>query len=207
VPAIYITVLHDPAIAFGNTTTLELMAHPHATYGGITEAELDRNTGIMKDQLQPPTAIEVLFVQIEAGVAFALSGDDPKSEPVILQMAYNNNAKTGRFDTACHDWRNMPPVDTSWGAFKMHFKTADKDLRLLSTTGSSGYHGAAHIPTNTDTVLLAAMHTKFMAAEDALDAALTHHNITLTASVTTSATNVSGMTPTTSAPPANSARS
>jgi hypothetical protein len=83
-PAIYITALRGPVITFGNTTTLELLAHLHDTYGGTTEAELDRNTDTVKAQWQPPTAIEVVFLQIEDGVDFVLAGDNPKSEPVIL---------------------------------------------------------------------------------------------------------------------------
>jgi hypothetical protein len=76
VPVIYIVVLSNPIVTFGNTTTLELPNHLHDTYGGITEAKLDRNTETMKDQLKPPTSIEVLFLQIEDGVAFALAGED-----------------------------------------------------------------------------------------------------------------------------------
>jgi hypothetical protein len=87
VPVIYLAALHDPVIAFGNTTPLQLIDHLHGQYGWITEAELDNNTEQMKQrQWQPPTVIEVLFLQIENGIAFALAGDDPKSEPVILPM-------------------------------------------------------------------------------------------------------------------------
>jgi hypothetical protein len=53
-------------------------------HGCITEAELDRNNDTVKTQRQPPTVIEVLYLQIKDGVYFALAGDDPKSEPVIL---------------------------------------------------------------------------------------------------------------------------
>jgi hypothetical protein len=61
VSTIYIAALRDPVTMFGNTTTMELLAHLHDTYGGIPEAELDRNTNTMKAQWQPPTAIEVLY--------------------------------------------------------------------------------------------------------------------------------------------------
>jgi hypothetical protein len=50
VPILYTTALHDPVITFGNTMTLELLTHPHDTYGGIPEAELDRNTDTIQDQ-------------------------------------------------------------------------------------------------------------------------------------------------------------
>jgi hypothetical protein len=206
VPTIYIAALHDPVITFGNTTSLELLTHLHDTYGGITEAYLDRNTDTINAQWRPPTSIEVLFMHIEDGVTFAMAGDNPKSVPVILQMAYNNVAKTGRFDMTCHECRNMPPADKSWEVFNTHFKTADKELRFRATTGSSGCHGAAHMTTNAGTSLSAVMQAKLLAAEDALAVALAHHNIIPTTSITTAASNVFVMTPTTAAPSASSAR-
>jgi hypothetical protein len=80
------------------------------------------------------------------------------------------------------------------------FKTANKDLRFLATTGSMGYHGAAHMTTNADTSLLAAMQAKLSATEDDYATALTHHKIPPTASVATTASNVSVKMPITSAP-------
>jgi hypothetical protein len=47
---IYMAALHDPGIAFGNTTTLEVLARLHDTDEGITEAKLDSNTDTMKAQ-------------------------------------------------------------------------------------------------------------------------------------------------------------
>jgi hypothetical protein len=79
-------------------------------------------------------------------------------------------------------------------------------LATLATTGSSGYHGASHMATNTVACLLVVMQAKLLAAEDVVDVALTHHNITPTTSVTTTALNISFMIPTPSAPSASSTR-
>jgi hypothetical protein len=120
-------------------------------------------------------------------------------------MAYNNIVKTDHFDTTCLEWRNTPPAEKSWDLFKTHFKTAGKDLCFLVTTGSSGYHGAAHMVTNADNRLLAAIQVKLAAAEDALDVTLVHHTITPTASVSNAASNVSVMIPATDAPSVSNA--
>jgi hypothetical protein len=61
--SIYLAALRDPAIAFGNTTTLQLLDHLHDQYGGITEAELESIAEQMKQQWQTPTSIEVLFLK------------------------------------------------------------------------------------------------------------------------------------------------
>jgi hypothetical protein len=91
-----------------------------------------------------------------------------------------------------------------WDFFKTQFKTVDKYLRFLATTGS-GYHGTTHVATNADNSLLAAIQAKPVAAEVVLAAALAHHNITSTASVTTAASNVSGVMHTTPSPSVSSA--
>jgi hypothetical protein len=120
-------------------------------------------------------------------------------------MVYNNVSKTGRFDTACREWRKMPPVDKLWEVFKTHFKTVDKYLHFIATAGSSGFHGTAHMANNADTSILAAMQANLVAMENTLDAALEHQNITPTASVTTAASNISIMAPTITAPSVSSA--
>jgi hypothetical protein len=82
----------------------------------------------------------------------------------------------------------------------MHFKTDDKNIRVLATTGYSGCHGTAHMSTNAGTSILADMQSKLVAAEDVLVMDLTHHNITPTAYAANVASNVSIMMPTTAVP-------
>jgi hypothetical protein len=165
-------------------------------------AELDSNTERMKQQWQPPTATKVLFLQIKNGVAFALAGDDPKLEPAILRMAYNNIANTGSFDTTCIEWHREDPALKAWDFFRTEFKSVDKDLRHMDTTCSSGYHGADNTLAH-DTYhgsVLRATQAALRASEIALAATLaTYVTVTPTASVTTAATNVPTMTPTTTA--------
>jgi hypothetical protein len=76
VPKVYISAILDPIIGIGNTNCLTLLTHLHDTYGTITEAEIDRNLDRMKSQWNPPTSIELLFTQINDGVAFAIAGGD-----------------------------------------------------------------------------------------------------------------------------------
>jgi hypothetical protein len=109
VPKVYISAIIDPLIGIGNTTCLTLLTHLHDTYGTITEAELDRNLDRMKSQWNPPTSIELLFTQINDGVAFATAGGDPPTGPSIIRIAYIVTA-TGRFDVATREWRSKIAV-------------------------------------------------------------------------------------------------
>jgi hypothetical protein len=105
VTKVYISAILNPIIGIENTTCLTLLTHLHDTYGTITEAELNRNLDRMKSQWKPPTSIDILFTQINDGVAFATAGGDPPTGLSIISIAYNIVAATGRFDVATREWR------------------------------------------------------------------------------------------------------
>jgi hypothetical protein len=123
----------------------------------------------------------------------------------------NSHTMAGFIDTACREWRNMPPADTvHHGRYSKHILRLPTRTSVFfsSTTGSSDYHGAApHMTTNADTSLFAVMQARLVAAEDALAVALTYHNISPTTSIANAASNVSVTLPTTSSTSASSARS
>jgi hypothetical protein len=65
VPGIFLAMMKNPVTGFGNVTCLALLTHLHDNYGKITEQELEANVLRMRAQWNLPTAIELLFVQIE----------------------------------------------------------------------------------------------------------------------------------------------
>jgi hypothetical protein len=181
---------------FGNKTVLQLLAYLHTTFGSISEKELEQNTALVQLQRKPPTAIEALFPQFENGVSFATAGQDAPAKPTILRWAYNIIEKTGLFDIACREWRQMDPNTKDWSLFKSYFKAADKDLWRLNTTGTTGFHGLAHSVHTTNT-LLAITQAALAASELALAKALAQVSLS-SASTAASATNISAIMPTTS---------
>jgi hypothetical protein len=181
---------------FGNKTVLQLLTYLHTTFGSISEKDLELNTARMQLQWNPPTAIEALFLQLEDGVSFATSGHDAPTKPTVLRWAYNNIEKTGRFDIACREWRQMDSSAKDWLTFKRHFKAADKDLRRMDTTGSAGYHGSAH-SIQTASTLLTTTQAALAASEQALARALAQVSLS-SGSTNASAANISAITPATS---------
>jgi hypothetical protein len=82
-----ISAILDPIIGIGNTSCITLITHLHDTYGTITEAELEKNLDRMKSQWNPPTSIEILFTQINDGVAFAMMGGaHPHDHPSFASL-------------------------------------------------------------------------------------------------------------------------
>jgi hypothetical protein len=149
----------------------------------------------MQLQWNPPTAIEALILQFENGVSFATAGQDAPTKHTVLRWAYNIIEKTGRFDIACHKWRQMDPNTKYWPLFKRHLKAADKDLWRLDTMGTAGFHGSAHSIHTTNT-LITTTQAALAASELALARALSQVSLS-SASIATSAANISAITPAT----------
>jgi hypothetical protein len=125
VPEVYISAILDTIIGIGNRTRLTLLTHLHDTYGTITEAELGKNLDRMKSQWNPPTSIDILFTQINDGVAFATAGGDTPIGPSIMCIEYNIVAAMGRFDVAPRNWWAKTAVNKKWAVFQTHFKVID----------------------------------------------------------------------------------
>ena len=144
IPLVYIRALYNPVTGFGNVTTLALMTHLWTNYGKIQPSELNDNEARMTMMWQPPTPIEVLFTQLEDGVAFALVGGEPISDTATMRMGYNNVNATGMFTEACREWRQKADNTKTLASFQTFFSLADKDRRLNMTTGEAGYQGAVN---------------------------------------------------------------
>ena len=138
----YIKALHDPTVGFGNVTCLQLLTHLWVNYGPIKQEELEENTKRMNTPWNPPTPIEALFDQLEEGVIFATAGGEPPAPSAVVRMGYNLIDATGLFATPCTEWRKLATAAKTMAAFQTHFRLADVDRRLTTTTGSAGFHSA-----------------------------------------------------------------
>jgi hypothetical protein len=108
-PKIYISAIINPIIGIGNTTCLAISTHNDMTHTGSSQRPNSTGTSTgwraSGTHQPPPTSIELLFAQINDGVAFATAGGDPPTGPSIIRIAYNIVATTGRFDVATREWR------------------------------------------------------------------------------------------------------
>lgn len=142
IPADYLRELADPELGLGSVTCLEILTHLWTTWGTITQIELDANALRMATPWHPPTPIDKLFTQLDDGVRFATAGNDTPSKPSVVRLGYNLVHATGLFEVPCRDWRAKTEADKTLTNFITHFRAADQDRRLTTTTSSAGYHGA-----------------------------------------------------------------
>jgi hypothetical protein len=108
---------------------------------------LDKNLERMKNQWNLPTTIEIIFTQFNDGVVFETMGGDAPTRPSIICITYNIVAAIGLFDATTHEWGAKARADKTWAVFQTHFKAADSDNKLVETSGTAGYHGAASLST------------------------------------------------------------
>ena len=144
-PDIYLSALDDDELGFTNVTCLQMMTHLWTNYGTITQDELDANHLRMSAAWHPPTPVEDLFKQLDAGRKFATAGGEPPAINTVIRTGYNIILATGLFELACTEWRNKETALKTMPAFKTHFLKAARDQRLKATSSNSGYHSANQV--------------------------------------------------------------
>jgi hypothetical protein len=142
VPYKYIQVLEDPDISFANTPVLDILTHLWETYGKITHADLEENVERMKAPWNPDDGVEVLIAQLKLGREYAAAGNDPISETTAVQFGYAIIKQTGKFETACYEWRLKPTAEKTFENFVTKFRLAVDDYSSTATSRSAGYHSA-----------------------------------------------------------------
>ena len=142
VPYKYIETLSDPDIAFGNTPVLTIFTHLMTTFGTISHDDLEENAERIKAPWNPDDGIDVLFSQIKVGREFAAAGLHPITEIHAVLIGYKLVENTGKFETACREWRMTPTADKTYTNFQIKFRLADEDYSRTATSRSAGYHRA-----------------------------------------------------------------
>jgi hypothetical protein len=142
VPSVYIDALCDPDYGYSQVTTLDMLTHLKSTYGQISITERDQNQTRMTTPWHPPTPIEALFTQLQAGVRFAAAGGEPISDTQVARMGYTIILNTGLFTEACREWRLKPDAAQTYAELKTHFRRMNVDRVAALTTATAGYHGS-----------------------------------------------------------------
>ena len=157
-PMVYLITLSDDEVGFANVHTIDLLDHLQEAYAQLTPADRDNNIATMTAPWSPPTPIEALFRQLDAGQRFATMAQEPIADTQLARMGLAIVTKTGLFADGCREWRLRPVQDQTWARFKLHFARQDRDRIETTTAASAGYaanvtaSGATTIPP-TSTIL------------------------------------------------------
>jgi hypothetical protein len=149
-PPTYLLALRDPVYGYGPTTTLQMITHLVDTYGTRTLIDRNRNMQRMLAPWAPPTTLERLFEQLDAGARAEADGGTPIPDLQKALYGYNLINQTGLFPQGCREWRMLPAADQTYARFVTHFTTENRErLDSVPTTANAGYHGVALAVTTT----------------------------------------------------------
>jgi hypothetical protein len=114
--------LSDVNFGFAMVTTLQMMTHLTNTYGSMTSADCEANLTPMNAPWSPPTPIEPLFQQLEAGQRHAVLAAEPIADTQLTCIGLHLITKTGMLPDGCREWHLQAVANQTWAAFKSHFQ-------------------------------------------------------------------------------------
>jgi hypothetical protein len=139
----YLNALSDEIVGYANCTSLQLLTHLLMYYAMIAPTELTQNYEHLNTLYDPNQPIETLFQQIKDARAFAVTGGQPYSNAMIINVAYTLIFYTGLFPDALRAWQSRAVAGKTWPQLKIDFATAHRELRLTNQTAQqSGFHSA-----------------------------------------------------------------
>jgi phytoene dehydrogenase-like protein len=103
VPPLYLEQLNDEQVGFTNGTPQHIMEHLMATFGEITEIDLENNLQDIKAPWNPDTPIHSVFARGTKCHNFASKGGDPISEATYTRILVDIFYKSGVLETAIDD--------------------------------------------------------------------------------------------------------
>ena len=93
----YIRHLRQRYTGYAKVVVYDIIRHLLDTYANITTPDLEKNTARMQTAWDPNEPPEVLFHQVQEGVAYADHGKTPFTPEQIVNMGYTLVFKTGVF--------------------------------------------------------------------------------------------------------------
>lgn len=135
-------ILCDEELGYASVTSLALMNHLEATYGIVTEAELQKSAKDLNEAWDVTKPIEDVFIRLRKCISFA-AAHDPITEATAIRAGLDSFIESGQFTIAIREWMNKAKADRTLDNFRDHFTLADAERKRLMTTASAGYHHAA----------------------------------------------------------------
>jgi hypothetical protein len=184
----YLDILNDNMVGYGNISARGMLDHFFETYGNITAVDLGINFEHMRRAWDPPQPVETLFKQIQDCADYSEAGGVLIGHPQQINIGYAKIFATGHFMSACRRWNKKPAAEKTWTQFKSHFAAAHRQHKQMQreSAATAGYHsGNTAVTQNEDQMAeatigaLANMATA-TAADRGVVAALTQANSRLT---------------------------
>jgi hypothetical protein len=114
VPPLYLEQLNDEQVGFANATPLRIMQHLMASFGEITEIDLEKNLQELRSPWNPDTPIHTVFARGTTCRKFATEGGDPILEATYTRILVEIFYKSGALETVVDGWTKKPQAERTF---------------------------------------------------------------------------------------------
>jgi hypothetical protein len=148
----YLYILNDNMVGYGNISARDMLDHLFDTYGNITAVDLEINVEHMRPAWDPQQPVETLCKQIQDCADYSEAGGVPIGHSQQINVGYAKIFATGNFMSACLRWNEKPAAEKTWTHFKSHFAAARRQHKQMQgeSAANAGYHSANSAMTQTE---------------------------------------------------------
>jgi hypothetical protein len=140
----YLDILSDNMVVYGNISARYMLDHVFETYGNITAVDLEINFDHMRRAWDPQQSVESLFKQIQDCADYYEAGGVLIGHPQQINVGYAKIFATSHFMSACRRWNEKHAIEKTWTQFKSHFAPAQRQHKQMQgeSAATAGYHSA-----------------------------------------------------------------
>jgi hypothetical protein len=121
-----------------------MMSYLFTAYGNIDEQSVMLNDKKFIEPWDGSSPFENIIERIDECVDFAKAASQPYTAPQIMSKIYTlvyDIPNTGLNFDACEKWKDEPPANQTYDAFKLHFLKAQKNHRNQQRTMKQSNYG------------------------------------------------------------------
>ena len=129
---------------------LTILHYLFETYGNVPSEEVKQTEQEIRTiTFHPADPMIILYNPIEKLKKLGEAAGIPYTENQLLDVGLTVIRNTHDFERALGDWELLNDNQKTWDRFKLHFKTAQKQLKAIRgpTMQQAGYHHANHLAT------------------------------------------------------------
>jgi hypothetical protein len=131
VPDTSIKRLKDSIHGYADIPPSQLLEHLLNKYGLIEPEDLENNLNRLSNLWDTGTNLENVFTNAVECQQYAIFGEDPISEPMLVRKVLGVLQVSGVFVHEIKEWNNKPKADKTFANLETFFEKANKN-RLLS---------------------------------------------------------------------------
>ena len=140
----FVQVKHRPHQGYSGYSTLDMLTQIYDNYAVISNADWPAKDKRSREAYAPTNPIKVVWIQINAAVAYTNSGSTPSSPNQVVENTYHLVFNTDIFSADCREWNKRAATDKTLPHLKVFFASAQREWCLSIQNEMGAPYGALH---------------------------------------------------------------